>query len=239
MHMEKFHELSCGNGEKCIQEEESNVSTHCLFDLPSSWVKSLMTLRLDLTALYVIYYISNKGYVPADEYFAGSIQKLQRRNYLSKNQELTELSIRLLEELTNIKQSSTSLDKISPEEGFNNWWEIYPGTDMFEYKGITFPGSQAKKRFKMESKKEYIEIVKGGSYTISDINDATLLNIIQAKELSITKNESQIHYIPHSLRYLQLRCFEPFVLKARQLRSENKINDIESKPNSDQFDFDL
>lgn len=95
-------------------------------------------------------------------------------------------------------------------EGFDKWWTTYPATNMFLYKGKTFPGTQSKRIKKDDCKKLFQKIVNEGIPS-EDIIGATEYHFQVAKDLSWKEGKNQISYIGNSERYLREKMFEPFI----------------------------
>ncbi len=95
-------------------------------------------------------------------------------------------------------------------EGFDQWWLVYPSTNMFIYKGKTFPGTQSKRIKKDDCKRIFQKLVNEG-IPAEDIIGATEYHFQVAKDLSFKHGKNEISYIPNSERYIRERMFEPYI----------------------------
>lgn len=101
--------------------------------------------------------------------------------------------------------------KKPPEEPFVKWWNTFPGTDTFEYKGKKFTGTRALKAKKEDCKVKLNKILDEGEYTIDELIEALKLEINQKKENSYKTGSNSLKYMHNSLTYLNQRDFEPFI----------------------------
>ena len=100
--------------------------------------------------------------------------------------------------------------KIS-EDVFNDFWEAYPGTDTFTYKGKKFIGSRSLRINKKECKLKFNKFLIEGEYTSLQIISALKYDVIQKKEASFIQNNNKLSYMQNSLTYLNQISFDPFI----------------------------
>jgi len=100
---------------------------------------------------------------------------------------------------------------IKGDDDFLLWWNIFPGTDTFEYKGKKFIGSRSLRTKKYDCKAKIKTILNEGEYTITDIVEATKLDILQKKEASLKTGTNKLSYLQNSMTYLNQNSWEPFV----------------------------
>lgn len=94
---------------------------------------------------------------------------------------------------------------------FEAWWKVYPGTDTFTHKGVSFTGSRGLRVNKEECKLKFDKILGEGEYTADVMIEALQFDILQKKENSIKTKANKVTYMQNSLTYLNQRTFEPFI----------------------------
>jgi hypothetical protein len=100
--------------------------------------------------------------------------------------------------------------------GFEEWWKLYPGTDMFLHKNKKFVGSRSLRQNKEECLLRFDKILLEGEYTAKDLIDALLLDVHQKKENSVKLGVNKLTYMQNSLTYLNQRSFEPYIELVKQ-----------------------
>jgi len=94
---------------------------------------------------------------------------------------------------------------------FDNWWNVFPLTDNFEYKGRKFTGSRGLRRSREDCRIKFNKILTEGDYTAQQITDATSLDIFLKKEASVKTGDNKLTFLQNSLTYLTQRSYEPFI----------------------------
>jgi len=94
---------------------------------------------------------------------------------------------------------------------FDNWWNVFPLTDNFEYKGRKFTGSRGLRRSREDCRIKFNKILSEGDYTPQQITDATSLDIFLKKEASVKTGDNKLTFLQNSLTYLTQRSYEPFI----------------------------
>jgi hypothetical protein len=219
------------NGNQAIQQSS-------LFNIGIAGLTTLLEKRIDLNGLYLLHAISQGRALPTDNIkIKAWLQTLQRKKYVTDRGTITLKGKSLLNEVaTGTKEVPVVYEK--KDDPFEKWWkEAYPDTDHFEYNGQVFTGTQAKHEDKEECRKLYWEIVNEGEYTTEDIFWGTLCLVENAKKKSLQTGQSEIHYIPNSKRFLQLKKFVPFV-KAGRSRFTGAQQD-HSTLSSNRYNFDI
>lgn len=139
-----------------------------------------------------------------------AIATLQRKGYVNTKLEVTDagnkLYLSLSEHIEVIKREKIKDDK------FEEWWDCYPATDAFEYKGKEFKGTQKKNIKKDECKVLFNKLIHSG-LDADKIISATKYHIDSAKSLSLRKGTNQLSFVYNSERYLREKMFEPFIGK--------------------------
>jgi hypothetical protein len=215
---------------------EIEESQSFLFNLDLGGLMVLLKKGLDINHLYILTMISQQVDLSAIPKANDWKQTLIRKGFLTESLTLTMRGEQLFEEVLNGEVVAPQVFS-KQDDPFEKWWsEAYPRTDAFEYKGRKFPGMQKKHYKKEESRKEYWAAINETKDTHEDIYWATICNVEAAKELSLIKGHSQIHYIPNSKRYLELRFYEPFVEAGRVRRNERPPT---SQSKKDPFSFSI
>jgi hypothetical protein len=94
---------------------------------------------------------------------------------------------------------------------FDLWWEAYPRTDTFEYRGKSFTGSRSFRVDKANCRTKFNKIMLEGEYSVRQMVDALNLEVFQKKEKSFKEGSNKMAYMQNSLTYLNQRTFEGFI----------------------------
>lgn len=191
--------------------------------------KQLVEEGYDMNMLYLLSLNSEELKGISNMKIRGWVATCVRKQLLTEEYKITLEGKRLLDVQNGVIQSSTrDVTKDEIKSKFEEWWSIYPATDYFEHKGITFQGTQAKKIYKNSGGKSgncwdnWRTIINEGKHTPDDIIRATKFHIETAKELSVKRKENQLTYIPNSERYLRVHSFAPYVELSKQQKQINK-----------------
>ena len=142
---------------------------------------------------------------------AGLYQSLVRKGLISNvtlsitqtgRELLTYADSEVKEPIKRVKQKSSD---------FENWWNVFPLTDNFEYKGKKFTGSRGLRRSREDCRIKFNKILAEGDYNAQQIIDATSLDIFLKKEASVKTGENKLTFLQNSLTYLTQRSYEPFI----------------------------
>ena len=104
-------------------------------------------------------------------------------------------------------------DKLTEDIKVNDiiWWETYPGTDKFEYKGKSFSATRALRANKDECRTKFNKILLEGDYTSEQLVEALKYDVQSKKENSISTGTNKLSFMQNSLTYLNQRSYEPFI----------------------------
>ena len=142
---------------------------------------------------------------------SGLYQSLVRKGLISDvTQVITQTGRELLTYVDSEVKQPLKKKKQSSDD-FDAWWEAFPSTDNFEYKGKKFFGSRGLKRAREDCRIKFNKILSEGDITAEELVKATLLDVYLKKEASVKFAENRIKYIQNSLTYLTQRSFEPFL----------------------------
>lgn len=136
---------------------------------------------------------------------------LIRKGLITETEDkLTVLGTELLEFIES-KSSTKFKKKKFGNDGFDSWWENYPGTDKFEYKGKSFPATRALRANKDECRTKFNKILLEGDYTSEQLIEALKYDVQSKKDNSISTGNNKLSFMQNSLTYLNQRTFEPFI----------------------------
>jgi len=94
---------------------------------------------------------------------------------------------------------------------FSLWWECYPRTDTFEYRGKKFTGSRSLRVDKDNCRLKFNKILLEGEYNVEKLIAALKLEVDQKKERSFKEGSNKLSYMQNSLTYLNQRTYEGFI----------------------------
>ena len=109
------------------------------------------------------------------------------------------------------KESKRIKKPVVESSEFSLWWECYPRTDTFEYRGKKFIGSRGLRVAKDDCRTKFNKIMLEGEYTKDQLIKALQLDVYQKKEKSYQTASNKLSYMQNSLTYLNQRSFEPFL----------------------------
>ena len=136
---------------------------------------------------------------------------LIRKGLITETEDkLTILGTELLEFIES--KSYTKFKKKKFEnDGFDSWWDTYPGTDKFIYKGRSFPATRALRANKDECRTKFNKILLEGDYTSEQLVEALKYDVQSKKDNSISTGTNNLTFMQNSLTYLNKKTFEPFI----------------------------
>ncbi len=124
--------------------------------------------------------------------------------------------------------------KAKTKDDFHRWYyETFPGTDGFTWKGKTFARTRSLRKGPEECKQIFTKIIAKGEFTAEQIIQATAMDVLTRKNASIEARENKLKYINNSATYLRQLCFEPYV----ELLSSSPTKDNEEPQRSDVVDI--
>lgn len=196
-----------------------NKEMSSLFSFGINKFKSIVELGLDLNTAYMLgwYKLGLNTDWSAPKMKAWE-QTLVRKGLITDQGFITEEGRRVYDiihsqgegEVKEYKKEKKE-KKVRVETDFDRWWNTYPATDNFVYKGKIFKGSQSKKIKKELCIAKFKEIIGEGKYTADDIIRATENHLQIAKEESYRRNDNKLSFIANSERYLRERMWEGYV----------------------------
>ena len=139
-----------------------------------------------------------------------AINQMLLRKALVSEQKVTMTGDQLLAYLDTEEVKNVKLVKIIKAADFDKWWEIFPATNTFVYKGKTFTGSRSLRQKKADCKLLFAKHLNEGMKS-EDIIGGTEYHMQIAKEESFKKGDNKLTYIASSERYLREKMFEPYI----------------------------
>ena len=153
--------------------------------------------------------------VKVDPKIAMLYQTVRRKGLLSDTNKLTVIGkefIAMSKEEMAVKMPK----KKKTDSEFDKWWNKYPGTDIFTYKGQSFTGTRSMRVKKEDCKVKFNNILLEGDYTCDELIAALEYEVLQKKENSIKTKTNRVTFMQNSLTYLNQRSFEPFIELIRE-----------------------
>lgn len=164
------------------------------------------------------------------EKIAAMKQFLIRKNLISEEGKILPNGNSLLL-FIDTKISGKISKKVPTEDnGFNEWWSLYPPINHFTHKGKTFTGDRTLRVKKDDCRLKFEKILAEGEYTSNDLIEALKAEIEAKKETSIKTGTNKLTYMQNSLTYLNQYSFSGFVelLKTQQqVEQVTTINGID------------
>jgi hypothetical protein len=109
------------------------------------------------------------------------------------------------------KEPKRMTRKKADPTAFEAFWLVFPGTDTFNYKGVSFTGARSLRCNKEACRLKFYKIILEGEYTADIIVSALKYDVLQKKESSIKTHTNKLSYMQNSLTYLNQLSFEPFI----------------------------
>ncbi len=137
-------------------------------------------------------------------------QSLIRKGLITDRNTISLIGQELLD-FMNTKIAKTIVKKKSSTKEFDDWWEAFPSTDHFEYKGRVFTGSRGMRVQKEKCKLKFNAILNEGVYTAKQLIDALNYVVTLKKESSLKKKSNELTYLQNSYTFINDGHYVPFV----------------------------
>lgn len=196
--------------------EERNPDSSELFNVTIEGFKELQEAGLDMNTLFILECFSEgtdiTKHISSLKLEAWK-QNLVRNGYLNEDASITKKGEKLIEQVKKGKHfpAERKEEKKIIKQGFDLWWENYPSTDVFTYKGKKFEGSRGFRVKKEECKKKFLKIVESGEHTAEEMIEALKCEVLLKKEASIREGDNKMRYMQNSLTYLNQYTYENFI----------------------------
>jgi hypothetical protein len=135
---------------------------------------------------------------------------LIRRGWITAEEKITTIGQELLVFIDS-KETAKLLRRKPATDEFNEWWNHFPSTNNFQYKGKTFTGERALKKNKDECRLKFDKILIEGDFSAQQLIKALDYEVAQKKEKSLKTGENKLSYMINSLSYLTQRGYEAFI----------------------------
>lgn len=99
---------------------------------------------------------------------------------------------------------------------FDLWWDAYPGTPDFTYKGKTFTGDRSIRVGRDDCMTKFNKVILEGIYSAKDMIDALKYEVWQKKENSIKTGTNKIAFMQSTLTYLNQKGYIEFIKKLKE-----------------------
>lgn len=151
-------------------------------------------------------------------------QSLVRKGLIFEESKLTTIGKELVLFMDSKDRKKIVKPKVNSTE-FDEFWEAYPRSDNFEYKGRKFQGSRSFRVGKDECRTKFNKILLEGEVSANQLIEALKLEIFQKKEKSIKENQNKMAYFQNSLTWLNQRSYDGFL---DQINSGVKITETKT-----------
>ena len=111
-------------------------------------------------------------------------------------------------------------EKTSYDTEFGIWWKSFPDKDTFDHGGKHFEGARTLRINEKRCREIFNEIISSRVYTAQEIIDATSMDILKKKNMSVRTNTNKLSYLQNSATYLYQKSFEPYI---ESVRSGEKV----------------
>jgi hypothetical protein len=138
------------------------------------------------------------------------VSGLIRKGMITNDNKLTILGQELLIFVADKKGKKLPKVKLISEE-FDEWWEVFPSSNKFTHKGISFDATRAFKAKKEDCKLLFTKYINEKTYTAKEMIEATKYDVQLRKESSIAKKENQLTYLQNTYTYLYQMSFQGYV----------------------------
>lgn len=141
--------------------------------------------------------------------FLNLLQGLERKGLITEDDKLTTLAKDLIEF---IESKGKRVIKVKTDvEGFDEWWNEWPGNDGFTYKGKTFRRTRSIKASESDCRAKFDKIILEGKYTFTQLINALKCELHDKREESVRKGENQMKYMPAPLTYLNKERYVGYI----------------------------
>lgn len=144
-----------------------------------------------------------------------------RKGLLSEDDKLTQVGIEILDFISKKTNKKFVKPKVFATE-FDEWWDVFPKTDIFEHRGRKFEGTRSLRANKEKCRLTFNKLILENKYTKDEIINATLYDINMRKNNSIKKGTNQLTFIQNSATYLYQESFEPFIEFGKPKQESNR-----------------
>lgn len=138
------------------------------------------------------------------------VSGLVRKGLITNDNKLTILGQELLIFVGDKKGKKLPKIKVISEE-FDTWWEVFPSSNKFTHKGVSFDATRAFKVKKEDCKLLFNKHINEKAFTANEMIEATKYDVQLRKESSVAKKENQLTYLQNTYTYLYQMSFQGYV----------------------------
>jgi len=204
----------------------------CLFNINLEGLEKIHAVGLDMNSFFLLHVCLTEEIIDVDKInviystkFSQWLQKLIRKQYITDEGKITISGRDLYRSIAGCTKSVEIKPK--QESGFDRWWKVYPGTDDFSFKGVSFKGSRSLRTNKKLCRIKFEALINEGDYTEQELIESLELEVDMKKNQSYETRTNKLTFMQNSATYLNQRTFESFVEKIR-----NKETITKSKGNN-------
>lgn len=176
----------------------------------------LLKKGFNMDIIYMLQQIKNNIKIPNNIRINNILKNMEQKGLITDNYRLTLEGNNLLEFISSPDNDNVILKKVTFEDSFTKWWNTYPATNTFEYKGRKFKGNRALRVKKEDCRLKINKILNENQYTIEDLIKALELEVYQKQESSYKENKNKMDYMQNSLTYLNQATYEAFIELVKQ-----------------------
>jgi len=140
------------------------------------------------------------------------ITTIMRKGLATEENKITISGQQLIDFITTNTKGSRIVKKRTPDEIFDKFWNAFPPSDTFTYKGVKFQGSRALRINKENCRTKLNAILNEGEHSIDTIVEAIKEDVKSKTEMSLKTRINKLSYMQNSLTYLNQRSYEPYIL---------------------------
>ena len=135
---------------------------------------------------------------------------MKRKGLITEDDKLSKIGIELLDFIS-LKTNKTLMKPKPKQSDFDEWWNIFPTTDIFTFKGKTFEGTRSLRTGKPKALLYFNKFILDGAYTKEQIINGTLYDVQLKKKASLRTGVNNLTFLSNAASYLFNEKFEPFI----------------------------
>ena len=149
-------------------------------------------------------------YFKGNEKIKSLLQTLIRKELVSEDGKKVTLLGEELIVFLNTKDDSKLSKRKNDNSEFQEWWDAFPPSDNFTYKGKTFTGCRSIRVNKDACRLKFNAILLEGECSATYLINALKTDVQLKKETSVKTGINKLTYLQNSLTYLNQKAYEAF-----------------------------
>jgi hypothetical protein len=192
-----------------------------LIDINESQIKALSKVSLNLTHFWLLHLLSGVDtvvYIPQIR----ERKLLEDRGLISKKGILP-AGEAFYKQICDTKLETPVSKKVKEEaidNGFSEFWNSYPASANFSYRGMTFKSERALRSNKQVCEMLYNAAISKGEVTKEQILAALKYQVREAKEASFKTGTNKLQFFPGVEPYLRQEKYMAFIEVATEHSDE-------------------